>query len=66
MSVGMAVDANVIIFERIKENPFWQNIEFLIGFRFLKAFRAILDSNITTLIAAFVLLYFRTGPIQDS
>ena len=65
MSVGMAVDANVIIFERIKEEiRSGKTLNSSLDSGFSKAFRAILDSNITTLIAAFVLLYFGTGPIQ--
>ncbi|NLJ41489.1 MAG: protein translocase subunit SecD [Clostridiales bacterium] len=65
LSVGMAVDANVIIFERIKEEiKSGKTIIASLDSGFNKAFRAILDSNITTLIAAFVLLYFGTGPIQ--
>lgn len=65
LSVGMAVDANVIIFERIKEEiRAGKSLASSVDSGFTKAFRAILDSNITTLIAAFVLLYFGTGPIQ--
>ena len=65
LSVGMAVDANVIIFERIKEEArAGKTLRAAVDMGFSKAFRAILDSNITTLIAAVVLLYFGTGPIQ--
>ena len=65
LSVGMAVDANVIIFERIKEEiRSGKTLSSSLDSGFSKAIRAILDSNITTLIAAFVLLYFGTGPIQ--
>ena len=65
LSVGMAVDANVIIFERIKEEArSGKTLKAAMDMGFSKAFRAILDSNITTLIAAVVLLYFGTGPIQ--
>lgn len=65
LSVGMAVDANVIIFERIKEEiRSGKTLNASVDAGFSKAFRAILDSNITTLIAAVVLLYFGTGPIQ--
>lgn len=65
LSVGMAVDANVIIFERIKEEArTGKTLRAALDMGFTKAFRAILDSNITTLIAAIVLLYFGTGPIQ--
>ena len=56
LSVGMAVDANVIIFERIKEEiRSGKTLNSSLDSGFSKAFRAILDSNITTLIAAFVL-----------
>lgn len=65
LSVGMAVDANVIIFERIKEEiRMGKTLRASVDSGFSKAFRAILDSNITTLIAAVVLLRFGTGPIQ--
>jgi len=65
LTVGMAVDANVIIFERIKEEyragKTWRaSIE--AGFE--KAFRTILDSNITTLIAAVLLFSLGSGPIK--
>lgn len=65
LSVGMAVDANVIIFERIKEErASGKRIRAAIDAGFSRAFTAILDSNITTLITAGVLLYFGTGPIK--
>ena len=65
LTVGMAVDANVLVFERIRE-------EFAISGRiasavhagYRKAFSAILDSNVTTIIAAMVLLHFDSGPIK--
>lgn len=65
LSIGMAIDASVLIFERIRE-------ELAIGTPMRKAIDAgfagsmavILDSNITALIAAFVLYRFGTGPIQ--
>jgi len=65
LTVGMAVDANVVIFERIKE-------EFLGGKTrkaaieagFHKAFWAVMDSNITTIIAALFLAQLGSGPIQ--
>ncbi len=65
LSVGMAVDANVIIFERIKEEiRIGKTIRASVESGFRKAFRTILDANITTLIAAAVLFYFGTGPIR--
>jgi protein-export membrane protein, SecD/SecF family/protein-export membrane protein SecD len=65
LSIGMAVDANVIIFERIKEEiRAGKTMRAALDSGFSKAFSAILDSNVTTLIAGVVLLYFGTGPIQ--
>ncbi|AKL95179.1 protein-export membrane protein SecD [Clostridium aceticum] len=65
LSVGMAVDANVIIFERIKEElRAGKTIRSAIDAGFKRATRAILDSNITTLIAGIVLYQFGTGPIR--
>lgn len=65
LSVGMAVDANVIIFERIREEmTAGKTLRASVESGFNKAFSAILDSNITTLIAGFVLWKFGTGPVQ--
>lgn len=65
LSVGMAVDANVIIFERIREEMrAGKSLRSAVEAGFKKAFRTILDSNITTAIAAFVLMYFGTGSIK--
>jgi protein-export membrane protein SecD len=65
LSVGMAVDANVIIFERIKEElKAGKTLRTSIDSGFARAFRAIFDANITTLIAAAVLWIFGTGPIK--
>ena len=65
LSVGMAVDANVIIFERVKEElKSGKSLRASIDSGFHRAMTTILDSNITTLIAAGVLYYFGTGPIQ--
>ena len=63
MTIGMAVDANVLIFERIREElnrgvPIRNSIN--TGFK--KATVTILDSNITTILAAIVLFQFGTGP----
>ncbi len=65
LTIGMAVDANILIFERIKEElragkTAYASVE--AGFR--KAFRTIFDANVTTLIAAAVLFYFGSGPIR--
>jgi len=65
LTVGMAVDANVIIFERIKEelrNGKTPRASIQAGFE--KAFSAILDSNVTTIITALILYFFGTGPIK--
>ncbi|WP_432665395.1 protein translocase subunit SecD [Wukongibacter baidiensis] len=65
LGVGMAVDANVIIFERLKEEiRNGKTIRASIDSGFSKALRTILDANITTFIAAIVLYYFGLGPIQ--
>jgi len=65
LTLGMAVDANVLVFERIRE-------EFSLSGRlapavhagYRKAFSAILDSNVTTIIAAIILMQFDSGPIK--
>jgi len=65
LTVGMAVDANVLIFERIREemrNGNTPHASIQAGYE--KAFSTIVDANITTLIAAVVLFSFGTGPIK--
>ncbi|MEG2857212.1 MAG: protein translocase subunit SecD, partial [Clostridia bacterium] len=65
LSIGMAVDANVIIFERIKDElRSGKTLKAAIDAGFKRAWTAILDSNVTTLIAAVVLLVLGSGPIQ--
>ena len=65
LTVGMAVDANVLIFERIREELANGNSpQASIAAGYEKAFSTIADANITTLIAALVLFSFGTGPIQ--
>ncbi|WP_428086523.1 protein translocase subunit SecD [Candidatus Thioglobus sp.] len=65
LTVGMAVDANVIIFERIKEElKSNSNIQKAIDAGYDKAMMTIADANITTLIASLVLFSFGTGPIK--
>lgn len=65
LTVGMAVDANVLIFERIREELRNGNSpQASIHAGYEKAFSTIADANITTLIAAVVLLSFGTGPIK--
>lgn len=64
LSIGMAVDANVVIFERIKEElRVGKTVKSSIDSGFKRAFTAILDSNVTTLIAAAVLFWKGTGTI---
>ena len=65
LTVGMAVDANVLIFERIKEEIKIEKnnlIAFDGGYK--RARTAVLDANITTLIAATILFFFGSGPVQ--
>ncbi len=65
LTVGMAVDANVLIYERIREELRNGNTpQASIRAGYDKAFSTIADANITTLIAAFVLFLFGTGPIK--
>ena len=65
LSIGMAVDANVIIFARIKEElSDGADVKSAIKTGFNKATSAIVDGNVTTLIAAVVLMKMGTGPIQ--
>jgi preprotein translocase subunit SecD len=65
LTVGMAVDANVLIFERIREELRLGNTpQASIYAGYSKAFGTIADANITTFIAAIVLFGFGTGPIQ--
>lgn len=65
LTVGMAVDANVLIFERIREElRIGNSPQASIQSGYEKAFSTIADANITTLIAALVLLSFGTGPIK--
>jgi len=61
----MAVDANVLIFERIREEMVaGKSVRACIDLGYTRAFLAILDSNLTTLIAALVLFQFGSGPIR--
>ncbi len=65
LTVGMAVDANVLVFERIKEEfKISKRLVSAIQIGYRKAFSAIFDSNITTIIAAIILLNFDAGPIK--
>ncbi len=65
LTIGMAVDANVLIFERIREEGRNGRAPFSavdIGFR--QALRTIVDANLTTLIAAIILFQFGSGPVR--
>jgi preprotein translocase subunit SecD len=65
LSIGMSVDANVLIFERIKEErAAGKNVASAIQLGFSRAFSAIFDSNLTTIISAVFLFQFGTGPIK--
>ncbi len=65
LTIGMAVDANVIIFERIRENlDLGKTVRTAVDTGFERAMVTILDANITTLITAIVLYQFGTGPIK--
>ncbi len=65
LTVGMSVDANVIIYERIREELDLGRLPIsAVKFGYEKAFSAIIDANITTMIAAFILYKFGSGPVQ--
>jgi SecD/SecF fusion protein len=65
LTVAMAVDANVLVFERIREEfAISGRIASAIARGYQKAFSAIVDSNLTTLIAAFILTQFDSGPVR--
>jgi protein-export membrane protein SecD len=65
LTVGMAVDANIIIYERIKEElRAGTSVLPAVEAGFGKAFWTILDANLTTAAAGFALLNFGTGPIR--
>lgn len=65
LTIGMAVDANVLIFERIREElAKAKTVRSAIDSGYDRAFTTILDANLTTLITAFVLWQFGTGPIK--
>jgi SecD/SecF fusion protein len=65
LTIGMAVDANVLIFERIREElAAAKKIAAAIDSGYQKAFRTILDANMTTFISAIVLYYIGSGPVR--
>jgi len=65
LTIGMAVDANVLIFERIREEmATGKTIKASVDSGFSRAYSAIIDSNITTFFTGIILFQFGTGPIQ--
>lgn len=65
LTIGMAVDANVLVFERIREElAAGKSVLSSVVAGFSRAFRTILDANMTTIIAAVFLFQFGTGPIK--
>ena len=65
LTIGMAVDANVLIFERIREElHHGRTVKSAVDAGFGKALSSVMDANITTLIAALFLFQFGTGPIR--
>jgi len=65
LTIGMAVDSNVLIFERIREElELGKTVRNAVDLGFQKALSAIIDSNLTTIISALFLFQFGTGPIK--
>mgnify|MGYP003694541123 CR=1 FL=1 len=65
LTLGMAVDANVLIFERVREElRTGKSPRAAVDAGFDRAFSAILDANVTTIVAAVVLFQFGAGPVQ--
>ncbi len=65
LTIGMAVDANVLIFERIKEeNRRGRSVISAVDTGYREAFRTIVDANVTTFIAALLLFIFGSGPVR--
>src|SRR5699024_10239489 len=67
LAIGLAIDANVLVFERVREEYFARPGEGLppaMNTGFNKAWAAILDSNVTTIIAAGLLFIFASGPVK--
>ncbi len=65
LSIGMAVDANVLIFERIREElALGKTVRLSVNEGFTNAMSAIIDSNVTTILTALFLFQFGTGPVQ--
>jgi len=65
LSIGMAVDANIIIFERIKdERKSGKTLRASIDAGFKRAYKTIIDANVTTLITALILAYYTSGTVR--
>ena len=65
LTIGMAVDANVLIFERIREElGKGKSLRGALAAGYERAFRTIFDSHVTTLISSIILIYMGTGPIK--
>ncbi|HQI01416.1 MAG TPA: protein translocase subunit SecD [Deltaproteobacteria bacterium] len=65
LTIGMAVDANVLVYERIREEiRLGRSPKMAVEMGYKNAFSAIFDSNLTTVIAALVLIQFGTGPVR--
>ena len=65
LTVGMSVDANVIIFERIREELMkGKTVKAAIDSGYARALTTIIDANVTTILAALVLMQFGTGPVK--
>ena len=65
LTIGMAVDANVLIYERIREELLaGKSLRGAIAAGYQKAFSTIFDSNLTTLISSIILIFMGTGPVQ--
>ncbi|MCF8008263.1 MAG: protein translocase subunit SecD [Halanaerobiales bacterium] len=65
LSIGMAVDANIIIFERIKdERKSGKTLRASIDAGFRRAYKTIIDANVTTLITALILAYYTSGTVR--
>ena len=66
LTIGMGVDANIIIFERIKEElKIGKTLRAAIDVGFKKAIAAVLDANVTTFISGFILFLLGTGPVKS-
>jgi protein-export membrane protein SecD len=65
LTVGMAIDANVIIYEKIKDEfKLEKNVIIAFDNAFKKSYLTIIDSNLTTLIAGIILFFLGSGPVK--